>query len=224
MILNSLNKETEEFFEDLKQRPDVLGVILFGSWARGNNRPNSDVDLLVILEAGFKRAVEYRGNQTFEIIYTTEKAAVEFWESSKDECARFWEIAKILFDKDGTIQALQTQAIQITKAGKPALDADELAHFQFDAEDQLRYIQHILSTDQTTANLLLTNKVFMLTELFFDVRQLWIPAPKQRLSEIKSISPAFYTLLETFFAEEVTITKRISLTEQMIPLVLNASN
>jgi len=219
-----LNQETQAFIEDLKGRPDVLGVILFGSWARGNNRPDRDVDLLVILEVGFKRAVEYRGNQAFEIIYTTGKAAVEFWESNKDDCARFWEIAKILFDRDRTIQALQTQALLIVKGGKEPLDNDQLVHLRFDAEDQLRYIQHILSSDQTTANLLLTNKVFVLTELFFDVRQLWIPAPKQRLSEIKSISPEFYTLLETFFAENGDITKRISLTQQMIPLVLNTSN
>jgi predicted nucleotidyltransferase len=32
----------------LKQKSEVLGVILFGSWARGNNRPDSDVDLVVI--------------------------------------------------------------------------------------------------------------------------------------------------------------------------------
>lgn len=36
-----MNKETQTFLEELKQRSDVLGVILFGSWARGNNRPDS---------------------------------------------------------------------------------------------------------------------------------------------------------------------------------------
>ncbi len=224
MMQALLNDASQTFINNLKQRPDVLGIILFGSWARGNNRPDSDVDLLVILTDGFKRAVEYLDSQAFEIIYTTAPSTVEFWESSKDECARFWEIAKILFDRDGTIQQLQTQADHIIKAGKPALDADQLARFQFDAEDGLRSIQHILLTDPTSANLLLTNKIFVLTELFFDVRQLWIPAPKQRLAEIKSIAPEFYALLEKFFAEETPITERINLAQQMIPLVLNASN
>jgi predicted nucleotidyltransferase len=32
-----MNQETETFLEELKQKPEVLGVILFGSWARGNN-------------------------------------------------------------------------------------------------------------------------------------------------------------------------------------------
>jgi predicted nucleotidyltransferase len=47
-----MNQETETFLEELKQKPEVLGVILFGSWARGNNRPDSDVDLVVILTNG----------------------------------------------------------------------------------------------------------------------------------------------------------------------------
>ncbi len=217
-----LNNETQRFIEDLKNRPNVIGIILFGSWARGNNRPDSDVDLLVILTDGFKRAVEYLDSQAFEIIYTTAQSTAAFWESSKDEGARFWEIAKILFDKDGTVQSLREQAAQIIKAGKPALDADQLARFQFDAEDQLRSIQHILISDPTTASLLLTNKVFLLTELFFDVRQIWMPAPKQRLAEINAISPECYALITAFFAPETTINEQLALARQMIPLVFNS--
>jgi hypothetical protein len=39
-----MNQKTETFLEELKQKPEVLGVILFGSWARGNNRPDSCSD------------------------------------------------------------------------------------------------------------------------------------------------------------------------------------
>ncbi len=211
-----LNSETQTFVEDLKKRPDVVGIVLFGSWARGNNRPNSDVDLLVILEEGFKRAVEYRADQAFEIIYTTEKSTVAFWESNKDDCAGFWEIAQILFDKDGTIQQLQTEAARILKDGKQPLDSDQLSHLRFDAEDQLKYLENILASDPTTANMLLTSKVLMLTGSFFDVRQLWIPAPKQRLAKIKDLNPEFYRLLEKFYATETTATEKIILFQQMI--------
>lgn len=47
-----MNTDTKQFIEELKGRSDVLGVIMFGSWARGNNRPDSDVDLVVILTEG----------------------------------------------------------------------------------------------------------------------------------------------------------------------------
>jgi len=67
-----MNQDSVNFIEELKQRSDVLGIILFGSWARANNRPESDVDLVVILDQGYKRTVEYKNKQAFEIIYTTQ--------------------------------------------------------------------------------------------------------------------------------------------------------
>ena len=42
-----MNEDTVQFIEELKTRQDVLGIILFGSWARGNNRPDSDVDVML---------------------------------------------------------------------------------------------------------------------------------------------------------------------------------
>jgi len=63
--LHNMNETTQKFLAELQQRPDVLGVILFGSWARGNNRRDSDVDLVVILTEGYRRAVEYKDGQSF---------------------------------------------------------------------------------------------------------------------------------------------------------------
>ena len=45
-------------FGELAQRTDVVGVLLFGSRARGDHRPDSDVDLVVIVRDGFRRCVE----------------------------------------------------------------------------------------------------------------------------------------------------------------------
>jgi predicted nucleotidyltransferase len=38
-----------EAIERITRRFDPLRIILFGSWARGNARPDSDLDLLVVL-------------------------------------------------------------------------------------------------------------------------------------------------------------------------------
>ena len=42
----------------LDERPDVLEVRLFGSLARGQARPGSDADLLVVVRSGAENAVE----------------------------------------------------------------------------------------------------------------------------------------------------------------------
>ncbi len=218
-----MNNETQEFIQELRHRPDVLGVILFGSWARGNNRPDSDVDLLVILTEGFRRTVEYKNNLVFEIVYTNEKSAFEYWESHKDDCAGLWDVAKVLYDKDGTMKRLQTKVEEMLKAGKKSYDQDQLGEVKFDAEDQIKYVESILLSDPITAQLILSNKVFTFTELFFDIRQQWIPAPKQRLSIIRGISAEFYSLLEQFYKDGVTVEDKIQIARQMVPHVTNSN-
>lgn len=215
----SLNDETQTFVEDLKQRSDVIGIVLFGSWARGNNRPGSDVDLLVILADGFKRTVEYRNQQAFEIIYTTPQPALDFWKNNLNDCAEFWEIAQILYDKAGVVQQLKLDAEEFLKSGKPPIDANRLGQFRFDAEDQLGYVEYIRHDDPTTASLILTNKVFALTELFFDIRQQWTPATKQRLAKIRAISPEFYGLLEAFYQDRIPLDEKLTLAHQMLPII-----
>ena len=216
-----MNKDTQEFIEGLKRRPDIVGIILFGSWARGNNRLDSDVDLVVIVTEGFRRTVEYNNSQAFEIIYTTAKLAFEFWESHKDDCAGLWEVAKVLYDKDRTIERLQTKVEEMLRAGKKPYDTWQLGQVRFDAEDGLRYVEHELSNDPVTANLLLFMKVIALTEVFFDLRGQWIPAPKQRLSQIKHASTEFYALLEQFYKDNVAIEEKLHIARKMIPIVFH---
>jgi len=213
-----MNKATHTFLENLKQRKDVLGVIMFGSQARENSRPDSDVDLVVILTEGFRRTVEYHEGQAFEIIYTTARGALAYWESHIDDAAGLWAVAKVLYDKDGTIAQLKNQIQLVLDKGKKPIDEYQLGQFRFDAEDTLKYVEQIADADPTTANLILTNKVFTLTGLFFDIRQMWIPAPKQRMAEIKEISPGLYNLLAEFYSEK-GLKERLETAKSILPLV-----
>jgi predicted nucleotidyltransferase len=213
-----MNKAIDTFLEHLKQRTDVLGIIMFGSRARGNNRPDSDVDLVVIASVGFRRAVEYHEGQAFEIIYTTGKSALAYWKNHPDDAAGLWAVAKVLYDKDKTISKLKNKVNKVLKKGKGPIDEHQLGQFRFDAEDTLKYVEYMIEHDPVTANLILTNKVFTLTELFFNIRQMWIPAPKQRLSKIKEISPDLYALLSEFYSDK-NLNERLQTASGILPLV-----
>ena len=213
-----MNKATEIFLEELKKRPNVVGVILFGSWARGNNRPGSDVDLVVILEEGYQRAVETHNGQPFEIIYTTSQSALAYWEGHKDDAAGLWSVAKILFDRDGTVECLRADVQRFLQDGKKEMNALHLEQLRFDYDDEIRYARSIAAEDPTTANLTLTNKVFALTGTFFDVRQKWTPPPKQRLAAIRDVSPDLYALLCVFY-QQPGLQEKIDIAERMLPLV-----
>ncbi len=196
-----MNAATLAFVEELKQRPDVLGVLLFGSWARGNPRPRSDVDLLVIVRDGFFRGVEHRGDQAFEIIQVTETAAFEFWETHRHDAAGLWEVAQILHDTDGTMARLEARARALLAEGAPSLAAGPLAHARFDAEDLLRHVEDTLDADPATASMLLARIVERLTELAFESRGAWVVPPKQRLAHIDAIDPELGAEVRRFFVE-----------------------
>lgn len=219
-----MNNETQLFIEELKQRPEVQGIILFGSWARGNNRPDSDVDLVVILSEGYRRTVEVKGNQVFEIIYTTKQSALDYWKSHLDDASGLWSVAKVLYDKDNTVRQLKEEIEEVLQQGKKQIDDFQLGQFKFDAEDQIRYVGKIIQEDETTANLILSNKVFALTELFFDIRQQWTPAPKQRLAKIKEVSPEYYALLQQFYTGKLGLEQKIEVAMRMLPIIFEVPN
>lgn len=213
-----MNDVAQAFVDDLKQRPEVVGIVLFGSWARGNNRPDSDIDLLVYVREGFSRTVEFRDGQAFEITYTTEQGAIEYWQANKDDCVELWQIAKILFDRDGTVERLRKVGAEIERGGKERWTRERIQHITFDHDDQLRAVEGLAPNDPTTARMLLNVKVFSLTELFFDLRQLWTPPPKQRLEQIRQRDAGFYDLLARFY-EERALAEQVNMVKAMIDRV-----
>jgi predicted nucleotidyltransferase len=53
-----VGKALDDFVRDLRARPEVLQVIAFGSWIRGESVPGSDVDLVIILASSDKRFLD----------------------------------------------------------------------------------------------------------------------------------------------------------------------
>jgi predicted nucleotidyltransferase len=215
-----MHRAVQQHIETLQADPNVLGILLFGSWARGNNRPDSDIDLLVIVQQGFERTIEYREGQAFEITYTTEHAAVEYWRSSPDDAVELWSIAKVLFDRDGTMARLQRVGRDIQDQGKPPLAPARLAHAQFDIGDQLRAVEELASSDPVTARMILSIKIVQLSELYFDLRQLWTPPPKQRLGVLKRTDSEVHNLIAAYY-QEVSLTRQLTVARALFTAVFN---
>jgi len=49
-----MEKELEKVVEKAKKDEDVLAVMLFGSYARGEAKPDSDIDVCLVLSKKFK--------------------------------------------------------------------------------------------------------------------------------------------------------------------------
>lgn len=126
----------------------------------------------------------------------------------------------MLFDRDGTVVRLQRVGHEIRAKGKAPLTDEQYAHDKFDAYDQLKAVEKLAKRDRTTARLLLSSIVFHLTERFFDIRQLWTPPPKQRLTVLKRIDPKLYNLLVSYY-DEGSLLGQINIAKSILTIVFN---
>ena len=210
----------DRYIQELTARPEVAAVILFGSRARGDNRPDSDVDLIVLVPQGYRRATEERDGQAFELLFLSDGVARDYFLQNLDTAAEFWASAKILFERDDAASRLRSDMRQVLAAGKPALDAATLRSSRFNSEDQLRAAAALGRHDPASAALVLHNKVIELTGSYFDVRQRWTPGLKRRLPAIAEDAPALHARLTAFYA--AGFDRQLALAREMVALVYDA--
>src|SRR3954471_5636554 len=83
-----MNEAIQRFVDELAADPTVRGVILFGSHARGNARPGSDVDLVILVERDqFEMGFAERDGHKFELVRWSEAVAIRYAEDNRDTAA-----------------------------------------------------------------------------------------------------------------------------------------
>src|ERR1700682_3263733 len=85
-----------KMMNELEARPDVLGVAIFGSTARGDQRPDSDVDVYALVTEGSWRDVGEHAGRNFEYVFASESESRAFWKGRPDEFVKMWREGRIL--------------------------------------------------------------------------------------------------------------------------------
>jgi hypothetical protein len=214
-MVGSVDREIGQLIDELARRPEVLGAALFGSVARGDPRPDSDVDVFVLVTEGMWRDVEQRGHRHVEFVFSSAEDSRAFGERRPDEYVRMWQDAQILLDKQGRMAELRQAAEDLRARGKPCPDQRSIRHRQFDAEDQLRGVRGLRATDRPAAALVLHRHVASLTELFFDMASEWMPPPKERLRRIRELNPAVAEAFDRFYVL-ANLDEQIQAAEQVV--------
>lgn len=203
------------FLEELKQNQENLAVALFGSHAKGTNRPDSDIDLLVITKNINKRSIEKRHGREFEIVYATTDDSRSFYKNQLDQYVRFWQHAQILFDPNNILEEFRQEAQILFKQKKPPLSEDIIQHTVFNLTDQLHYINSQIKHDPANALRMLYSQLYLTLEFYFDYHQLWKPAPKELLQELDKINPPLAQKARALFLEN-SINKKPIIFQELI--------
>src|SRR3954465_12264932 len=134
-----MNEAIQRFVDELAADPAVRGIILFGSHARGNARPDSDADLVILGERDhFEMGFAERDGQKFELLRWSEAVAIRYATDNPDNAADFWQVAEILYDPNGAAARLRDHAAVLLADGKPRMDEARRAWSRWAAEDRLR--------------------------------------------------------------------------------------
>ena len=105
----------DRFVRELREDPEVTAVFVFGSFARGDDRPDSDIDLLVVANGAFRKEIVHREGVEFEIFRNNRDDTITFWKENPDDFESSWPDAKPLFDRDGTVAYLERAAAALRR-------------------------------------------------------------------------------------------------------------
>lgn len=191
----------QTYLQGLASRPDTLGVAVFGSYARGDARPDADVDVFVLVSDGVWRDVESSGGRTYELLFASEKEAKDFYAQNPDDCVSTWSEAKIVYDRDGRMASLAEYASVVRDTGKRKAARSEILHRKFEAEDKLRAARHLAESDFPTAFMSLHELAGRLIECHFAKVGTWSPPPKLRLTALRSGWPELAGLFDEFYSQ-----------------------
>ena len=194
-----MRREIELYAEEKAHNPSILGVAVFGSVARGDNRLDSDVDLFVLTDELERRGIEKIDDLSFEIVYSTEGGARTFATGRTDSFINLWKDSKILIDKDGGLSRLRDFAKEIQAAGKKELPEWKQKHVEFDISDSLRAIEAFRNNDQATAEMYLQRSIFTLLQYYFDQRGIWTPPPKKQLKWLRDHDSTMGERFDAFY-------------------------
>jgi hypothetical protein len=196
-----MTNDVRAFMTELSSRPEVLGVAVFGSHARGDARPDADVDVFALVGEGVWRDVEHRDGRTYELLFASEREAREFYAQNPDDCVSTWGEAHILCDKEGRMEALRAYAAHLADAGRKKAGRGDVRHRKYEAEDKLRAARHLAVSDYPTAYMALHDLAARLIETHYAKEGSWLPPPKQRLTSLRRAWPELAGLFDEFYSQ-----------------------
>lgn len=215
----NVEKAAVELVRTLRSPDEIVAIILFGSQASGKARPDSDVDLLVIVQSGFEQvSVQFQG-LLFEATFVSEGSTRDWWHSNPDHCVMLWRSARVLQGSTEAEYRLRQVAATIKESGKRAMPPAEASKRHRAASYQLVSLRALAENDPSSANLVLGEKMAEYVADYFAVRGLWSPAPKERLPEIRLRDPETGDRLSAFADPGQSLERKLALSVDLIAAI-----
>jgi len=221
----SSKPQITKFIEDRISKGSIQAVILYGSFARGNANPTSDVDLMFVVTDGFLSSISEFDDLYFEIIEATEEAYKTHWTSKPDldRLFCFWKYAKILYDFNGAGNRLQKYAQDLLKKGKTKMSCEKITNNLKAANKRLEKIKYLFHIDPTSANVILEQYFLTYLESWFTVNGIWKPQEKEYIEIISKKDLLLGKLINAFYNSGAKTEDKITVAQNAIQRIFKTN-
>ncbi|MBI9015619.1 MAG: nucleotidyltransferase domain-containing protein [Clostridiales bacterium] len=186
----------------LKDQSNVIGVILFGSFANGTNHNYSDIDLFAIGHNENHRTECFNQDGVqIQIIWRSP----DIFKEKIMKRTRTYPISKsckILYDKTGEVDEFVNQSVIQSEEGPLKLSTQERLIRIADLSIEFDTIKGIIEQGDIASGILLINDLVMTgIDLYYDLMGAFLVSPKKQLSDLKLKNSELGYLAESIILE-----------------------
>lgn len=197
-----LEQALEKKIKHLVKDPEVKGIAIFGSVARGDYDAHSDIELKVIDKEIKKSKVSLIREEgvDFNIHFSP---SVNFKKRKKVK----WRIKPpfaeswIVIDETGELKELKQFDQKVSKRGREPLEEGEKSSLQHRLIELIRECKRFRN-DPVTFFLLLSEFVVNALKLYYALNQIWWPGPKKVMRDIEDRDPDIASLIKKIVIQE----------------------
>lgn len=189
--------------EKLKKRDSLIGLILFGSIAKGQSHSYSDIDIYAVGEREKDRTERFLIDDIpVQVQWRSEQDFIEKLKKPKRVIPVLAE-GIIIYDPKGFLKSYLLQAKEIAKGGAEPLNVREKTLLRAKLSDGLYEVSGLINNNcMDSALLLMEELVFEALMGYYELNCWWKVSRKKVLSDVKLKDYSFYEEIEKFLLSD----------------------
>lgn len=198
-----MDKRYEAAFEavvsELRQDPEVVGILFTGSAQRGNPDATSDLDIYVVThKPHYWRATRIVDGIEVELFFNN--VASMRWRIEKEwKTAAGFATGEVILDRTGETAELVALAKGIWDAGPAAPTEDELLFLRYGLSDGLQDLEDV-EMDPVASRVAGSVLVRSAMEVFCKINRYWGDKPKRLFAYVKQRDPLLGEMVADYYA------------------------
>lgn len=200
MSIPAICEKFPDTLAKLREDKAILGLLLVGSYARGDETPESDVDLLALSRIEDWEEIRKEGDFLLDIRVISQTSLEAMLATNTAMVLSLWEDAVILDDPHEELLRTQEEITAYNRRGAPRPSSERQAHTRHQAEHLLGSIRGSNRDAPADRQYLIFQLTELLVQSHFEQAGQWLPPVKTRLLELKKSHPARAQMLSRALA------------------------